>query len=80
MDVLCASCALPVYFPPVRLGGRRCGDGGLRGVVPLEAAAQLAGELVVAVDVGPGFDMASRGTGGRGARRWFGPTTTRSAP
>jgi NTE family protein len=58
VDVLCASCALPVYYPPVRLGGRRCGDGGLRGPLPLEVAARLAREPVVAVDVGPGFDAA----------------------
>jgi NTE family protein len=58
IDVLCASCALPVYYPPVVLGGRRYGDGGLRGVVPLEPAAELDVELVVAVDVGPGFDQA----------------------
>ncbi|HKU61173.1 MAG TPA: patatin-like phospholipase family protein, partial [Gemmatimonadales bacterium] len=59
VDVLCASCALPVYFPARTLNGRRCGDGGLRGVLPLEAAARLGREPVVAVDVGPGFDMAS---------------------
>ncbi len=57
VDVLCASCALPMYYPPVVLGGRRYGDGGLRGVVPLEPAAELEVELVVAVDVGPGFDL-----------------------
>ena len=56
VDVLCASCALPKYYPPVVLGGRRYGDGGLRGVVPLDPAAELDVELVVAVDVGPGFD------------------------
>jgi NTE family protein len=56
IDVLMASCALPVYFPPVRLAGRRCGDGGLRGVLPLDAAARVVAEPVVAVDVGPGFD------------------------
>jgi NTE family protein len=56
VDVLCASCALPVYFPAVKLAGRRCGDGGLRGPLPLEVAARLARETVVAVDVGPGFD------------------------
>lgn len=58
VDVLCASCALPVYYPPVRLMGRRCGDGGLRGPLPLDVAATLARETVVAVDVGPGFDVA----------------------
>lgn len=57
IDVLAASCALPLYFPPVTLLGRRCGDGGLRGVLPLEAAARVAAEPVVAVDVGAGFDM-----------------------
>jgi NTE family protein len=56
VDVLCASCALPLYFPAATLGGRRCGDGGLRGVLPLEAAARVAAEPVVAVDVGPGLD------------------------
>lgn len=57
VEVLCASCALPMYYPPVLLGGRRYGDGGLRGVVPLEPAAELDVELVIAVDVGPGFDV-----------------------
>jgi NTE family protein len=56
VDVLCASCALPVYFPAGKLAGRRCGDGGLRGPLPLDVAARLARETVVAVDVGPGFD------------------------
>jgi NTE family protein len=58
VDVLCASCALPVYYPPVELNGRRFGDGGLRAVVPIEPAAELEVELVLAVDVGPGFDLA----------------------
>ena len=61
VDVLCATCALPVYYPPVRLGGRRCGDGGLRGPLPLEVAGRFARETVVAVDVGPGFDTAELG-------------------
>jgi NTE family protein len=61
VDVLCATCALPVYFPVVRLAGRRCGDGGLRGPLPLDAAASLARETVVAVDVGPGFDAVDAG-------------------
>ena len=61
VDVLCATCALPVYYPPVRLGGRRCGDGGLRGPLPLEVACRFARETVVAVDVGPGFEAAELG-------------------
>jgi NTE family protein len=57
VDVLCASCALPMYYPPVVLNGRRFGDGGLRGVLPLESAAELEVDLVLAVDVGPRFDL-----------------------
>ena len=58
LDALAASCALPLYFPPVLLGRRRCADGGLREVVPLEVAARFPADLVVAIDVGPGFDTA----------------------
>lgn len=63
LDALCASCALPLFFPPFLLGGRRCADGGLREVVPLEVAGRFPADLVVAVDVGSGFDMEpGRGT------------------
>jgi NTE family protein len=58
VDVLCASCALPMYYPPVVLNGRRFADGGLRAVLPLESAAELEVDLVLAVDVGPRFDLA----------------------
>jgi NTE family protein len=56
VDALMASCALPVFFPPVVIGGRRLADGGLRGVVPLEPARAGNPDLVLAVDIGPGFD------------------------
>jgi len=57
-DALYASCALPLYFPPLEADGRRLADGGLRAVLPLEAARTLEpdADLFVAVDVGPGFD------------------------
>jgi NTE family protein len=58
IDALWASCALPVFYPPVLLGGRRLADGGLRGVVPFSAAAGITADLVVAIDVGPGLDEA----------------------
>ncbi len=66
VDVLCASCALPVYFPAGKLAGRRCGDGGLRGPLPLDVAARLARQTVVAVDVGPGLDGGDAGAGDDG--------------
>lgn len=56
LDALYASCALPLFLPPAVIEGRRYADGGLRAVLPLEAAALVPAKLVVAVDVGPGFD------------------------
>jgi len=51
-----ASCALPLYYEPVVIYGRRYADGGLRAVVPIEAARLLEPDLVVAIHTGPGFD------------------------
>ena len=67
-DALYASCALPLYFPPLEANGRRLVDGGLRAVLPLDAARALVpdADLFVAVDVGPGFD--ERGPVGDGPR------------
>ncbi len=56
LDVLYASCALPLYFSPARIAGRRLADGGLRAVLPLAVAARIPADVVVAVHVGPGFD------------------------
>jgi len=55
-DALYASCALPLYFPPLSLDGRRLADGGLRAVLGLEPASKIPADLVVALHVGPGFD------------------------
>jgi len=55
-DAVYASCALPLYFPPAAIAGRRLADGGLRAVLGLEPASRLPADLVVAVHVGPGFD------------------------
>ena len=55
-DALYASCALPLYYPPARVDGRRLADGGLRAVLPLEPARRIPADVVVAIHVGPGFD------------------------
>ncbi len=55
-EALYATCALPLYYPPAVIGGRRYADGGLRAVLPLEAAARIPADLVLAISVGPGFD------------------------
>jgi NTE family protein len=56
IDALLASCALPVFYPPVVLDGKRYADGGLRAVLPLGPAAKRGADLVIAIDTGPGFD------------------------
>jgi NTE family protein len=61
LDALTATTALPVYYPPAEVAGRRLVDGGLRAVLPLDAAAGFEADLVVAVDVGPGFDEPAGG-------------------
>jgi NTE family protein len=53
VEAVLASMALPVYFPPVRIGERRYVDGGVLQVLPLDVAAAIPADLVVAVDVGP---------------------------
>ena len=55
-DALYASSALPVYFPPGEIAGRRYVDGGLRAVLPVEVARGIDADLIVAINVGPGFD------------------------
>ena len=61
-EALYASCALPLYYPAAVIDGRRYADGGLRAVLPLEAARAVPADLVVAVHVGPGFDEAEAAT------------------
>jgi len=61
VEVLYASCALPVYYPPAELAGRRLVDGGLRAVLPIYAARRVPADAVLAVHSGPGFDEVQRG-------------------
>ena len=50
-DAVYASCALPGYFPPGKVGERLCVDGGVIDNLPVAIAA-LDADLVIAVDVG----------------------------
>jgi len=54
-DALFATCALPLYYPPAMIGGRPYVDGGLRQVLPLDAAAGFDPDVIFAVDVGPSW-------------------------
>ena len=56
LDALYASCALPVYYPAARIGGRSYVDGGLRAVLPIDVARRFDPDLIVAVSVGPSFN------------------------
>lgn len=50
-DAVYASCALPGYFPPGRVDGRTCIDGGTIDNLPVNIAA-LGMDAIIAVDVG----------------------------
>ena len=50
-DAVYASCALPGFFPPGRIGERTCIDGGVVDNLPVSVASQFA-DMVIAVDVG----------------------------
>ncbi len=63
LDALCASCALPVLYPPVEIEGRRYVDGGLRQVLPVDAAMQFDQDLVFGSMVGPSFESEAGGSG-----------------
>ena len=50
-DAVYASCALPVFFPPGRVDGRYCLDGGTVDNLPVSVAAREV-DAIIAVDVG----------------------------
>jgi predicted acylesterase/phospholipase RssA len=50
---LLASCSLPLWFPPVRIGAQRFTDGGVRSTLPIWAAVQMGATRVLAVDCMP---------------------------
>ncbi len=52
-EAVYASMALPLYLPPATIAGTRFADGGMVSVLPLDQAAAITADLVVAVDVGP---------------------------
>jgi NTE family protein len=48
---LAASCAVPLSYPPIRLGSGLYVDGGLLGALPLWAASEMGAGPMVAIDV-----------------------------
>lgn len=46
-----ASCALPIFYIPVMVGGRMMVDGGLVGHIPASVARMMGADIVIAVDI-----------------------------
>ena len=51
-DAVYASCALPIYFPPLHVGEDYLVDGGVLDVIPIRRAVEWGAERIIAVDVG----------------------------
>ncbi len=51
IDHIMASSALPIVFPPIRIGNLYYGDGSLRNTAPLSASIQLGAEKLFVVGV-----------------------------
>lgn len=65
-DAVYASCAIPIYYPPLKLNGDVLVDGGVLDTLPVKAAFDWGAERVIAVDVGveiqpPAADYFSHG-------------------
>lgn len=64
LDHLMASIAVPMIFPPVRIGGEYFGDGAMRQATPLSAAIHLGADRILVIgirdetaDVAPAVDQ-----------------------
>ncbi|HAG10576.1 MAG TPA: patatin [Desulfotomaculum sp.] len=51
-DAVVASCAVPGFFTPKKIGIRLLVDGGLRANIPVEVVSLIGAERVIAIDVG----------------------------
>jgi NTE family protein len=65
-DAVYASCAIPIYYPPLRLNGDVLVDGGVLDTLPVKHAFEWGADRVIAVDVGaeiqpPAADYFDRG-------------------
>ena len=54
LHALCASCALPSFYPPVRIGDSFFMDGGVLDTLPISHAAAAGAEWIIAIDVTSG--------------------------
>lgn len=66
VDAVYASCAIPIYYPPLRRDGDVLVDGGVLDTLPVKQAFAWGADRVIAVDVGaeiqpPAADYFDRG-------------------
>jgi NTE family protein len=61
-DAVAASCAIPAYFEPVTVGGRRYADGGVHSVTNLDVVAGLGLDLVLVSSAMSGASGSLRGS------------------
>ena len=66
VDAVYGSCAIPIYFPPLRLNGDVIVDGGVLDVLPVQHALDWGAERVIAVDVGSEITPPAEGFFDRG--------------
>jgi NTE family protein len=54
VDHILASCAIPIFFPPVWIASRAMADGCIRNTAPLRSAFRLGAERIIAIGVSSG--------------------------
>ena len=55
-----ASAAVPVLYTPVKIGGRECVDGGLRGTASIDLAIERGADLVICINPLVPFENTAR--------------------
>lgn len=65
-DAVYASCALPMYFPPLSWRGQHLADGALRNAVGVDEGLRLGGHRLIVSDVHGDFTEAEAGWMGNG--------------
>ena len=52
VQVITASCSIPIIYEPVKIGNRLIVDGGIKNTVPVAIAKELGATFIIASDVG----------------------------
>ena len=66
-----ASSAIPILFPPVKLGQEYYGDGSLRDYTPLSASIHLGGQKLLVIGVRKGYKNITPSFGAPGPAKIF---------